>query len=132
MHKLCEYIDDELKELEKKVGNGAELTEREIEYGKNLAKFKMALLTNEAMENEGYSNGDGMSRTRSMNGRSYGDMSYARGRTGVHRDSMGRYSRDYSYAREDMMSELREIMKDAPDEETKRKFKTFISELDHM
>lgn len=137
MHKLCEYIDEELKNLEKKVGSGGDLNEREIEYGKNLAKFKMALLTNEAMEKEGYSNDyrGGMSRGHSMNGRSYDDMSYARGRTGnVRRDSMGRYSGDYSYAeaKSDMISGLHELMKDAPDEETKREFKSFISRLEKM
>lgn len=129
MHKIIEYIDDKLKELEKKVGNGGELNEREIEYGKNLAKFKMAILTNEAMERDGYS--EGMPRRYYHDG----DMSYADHRA-VHRDSMGRYSRNngYSYedAREDMLSELHKIMRKAPDEKTKREFKSFIDKLDTM
>ena len=129
MHKIIEYIDDELKEIEKKAGNGGELNEREIEYGKNLAKFKMALLTNERMESDGYS--EGMPRRYYHDG----DMSYADHRT-IHRDSMGRYSRNngYSYedAREDMLSELHKIMRKAPDEKTKREFKSFIDKLDTM
>lgn len=127
MHKIIEYIDDKLKDFERKVGNGGELNEREIQYGKDLAKFKMALLTNSAMERDGsYSEGRGYYHD--------GDMSYA-GRA-VHRDSMGRYSRGegYSYddAREDMVSELHKLMRKAPDEKTKHEFKAFIDKLDHM
>lgn len=51
------------------------------------------------------------------------------------RDSMGHYSREsYSYddAKEDMMSELRELMQEAPDEETRKEFKRFMSKLSDM
>ena len=109
MHKLCDYIDDELMTLEDKVGKGGKLSTGELEYGKNLAKFKMALLTNEAMENEGYS-------------RDYREPVHY----GRKRDAMGRYSRD---ARDDMVHELKELMHSAPDEHTKRKLERFISEL---
>lgn len=132
MHGLCEFADKELKKLERKVEESGDLTEREIEYGKNLAKFKMALLTNEAME-------------RDSDGRSYGGyrntpyhedgMSYGHGRSGnIRRDSMGRYSRGegYSYtdARDDMIEELHGIMAKAPDEETRQKFKRFMKQLE--
>ena len=56
MDKLCRYLDKELEEYENKVAMGGKLSRTEIEDGKNIAKFKMALLTNEAMEDEGYSN----------------------------------------------------------------------------
>ena len=45
MDKLCKYIDKELDELENKVGMGGKLSRADIEDGKNLAKFKMAILT---------------------------------------------------------------------------------------
>lgn len=123
MHKLCEYIDMELKELEDKAGQG--LTKSELEYGDMLAHFKKSLLTNKAMEESGYSEEyrDGMSRTGRMYHDTHrdDDMSYGRGRTGnVRRDSMGRYSREhYSHdeAREDLMHELREFMQRAPEDE---------------
>lgn len=145
MHKLCEYIDDELKTLEKKVGNGQQLSAAEVQYGDMLAHFKKSLLTNEAMDESGYSEsyrGD-MSRTGRMysreDGRSYGDdMSYARGRGGnARRDSMGRYSRDgrsygdgYSYddAREELMVQLRDYMKTAPEDE-KQEARRFLNAL---
>lgn len=63
-------------------------------------------------------------------------MSNARGRgRNARHDSMGRYSREsYSYddAKEDMMSELRELMQEAPDEETRKEFKRFMSKLSDM
>lgn len=122
MHKLCEYIDEELNVLENKAGQG--LTKSELEYGDMLAHFKKSLLTNKAMEESGYSDEyRGMSRGDRMyyGTRHDDDMSYGRGRTGnVRRDSMGRYSREnYSHdeAREDLMHELREFMQKAPEEE---------------
>jgi hypothetical protein len=135
MHALCEYIDKELKKLERKTEQSGDLTERELTYGKDLAKFKTALLTNKAMEeNDGYSNEyrDGMNR-RMYSRNSYGDdMSYERGRgNNARRDSMGRYSNDgYSRddAREDLMMEVREFMKTAP-EEDKHAARAFMNHL---
>lgn len=106
MHKLCDYIDEELEELEEKVGKGGKLSRTEIEDGKNLAKFKMALLTNEAMEKDGYSNDY------------YNRSSYAR-----KRDSMGRYSR------EGFMDKLHDLSREAPDEHTRHKLERMIKEM---
>lgn len=121
MHKLCEYISDELKELEKKVSNGQDLTKSEIELGDMLAHFEKCLLTSEAMKESGYSEARGMSRNggrSSRDGASYDD--YSRGRS-ERRDSRGRFSRgeDMSYgdAREELMMYLREYMKTASEDE---------------
>ena len=141
MDKLCKYIDKELEEMEEKVGMGGKLSRTEIEDGKNLAKFKMALLTNEAMEDENeYS----------------GNYSGARGRgRNARRDSMGRYSNDgrmpyyggtsyegrmdgrsgrrgYSRedAKEDMMDQLRDLEMSAQDEKTRRMVKEWIRQAE--
>jgi hypothetical protein len=136
MHKLCEFIDNELDELEEKVKREGSLSRAEIEDGKNLAKFKMALLTNDAMEREG-----GESEMYPYMGgyRSYEDgmRDSRRGRSGARRrDAMGRYSREnrgYSRAdaREDMIEDLRELMNEAPDETTKKHYQKFIRELEN-
>lgn len=123
MHKLCEYIDDELKEMEKKVASGGTLSRTEIEDGKNLAKFKMALLTNEAMERD---DGESGYYPYMRGGRSYAQR----------RDAMGRYSREnrgYSRddARADMIDDLKSLMHDAPDEHMKKKLQRFISEIEN-
>jgi hypothetical protein len=140
MHKLCEYLDDKLKMLERKVGNG-ELSNAELEYGDLIAHFKKSLLTNEAMENSGYSeeyrgdmsHGGRMSRRGDM---SYDDdMSFARGRTGnVRRDSMRRYSNDgmsYGDAREELIMSLHEYIKTAPEDE-KQDARRFMNALKNM
>ena len=137
MHKLCEYIDKELEELEHKAGVGQKLSAGEIQYGDMLAHFKKSLLTNDAMEgyDDEYSNDNrAMRDNRSMRGNSYhyyDGNSMARGRTGnVRRDSMGRYSRDD--ALDDMVDELEELMEKAPDEQTKKEFRKFIAKMQTM
>ena len=121
MDKLCKYIDKELDELENKVGMGGKLSRADIEDGKNLAKFKMAILTNEAMENDGeYSNTYG---GNSYRGGSYRGESYARGRN-ARRDSRGRYSSEDGYSRAEAEDEFRdrleEAMQSAPDDKRKK------------
>ena len=113
MHKLIDYICDEIDELERKADKDGKLTMGEVQYLDTLAHAKKNLLKAEEMDG-GYS------------GR-YDDRSYAR-----RRDRMGRYTRGYSMATEDMVSELRSLMKDAPDEHTKREFEKFISKIETM
>lgn len=134
MDKLCRYVDRELEEYENKVANGGKLSRTEIEDGKNLAKFKMALLTNEAMENEGYSGDwDGIAYEggRMMSRRN--GMSGARGRMNAKRDSRGRFSSEGDYSRaeakEEFMERVYELIDEAPDEHTRKKAERFASEL---
>jgi hypothetical protein len=133
MHKLCEYIDEELMELEQKVKSSGKLSAGEVEYGDKLAHFKKCLLTNEAMEDSyseeyegGMSNTNGRSRGgrgRSYEGRSYEDgMSNARN---TKRNSMGRYSRD------GFMDKLMEMRETAPNEKSRRAIEKMIDELEN-
>lgn len=133
MHKLCEYIDEELMDLEQKVKSSGKLSAGEVEYGDKLAHFKKCLLTNEAMENSyseeyegGMSNTNGRSRGgrgRSYEGRSYEDgMSNARN---TKRNSMGRYSRD------GFMDKLMEMRETAPNEKSRRAIEKMIDELEN-
>ena len=126
MHKLVDYICDELKELERKAEKNGTLTMSEIQYMDTLAHAKKNLLTGEAMmDAEGESG-------RYMPHYSYGDGynggSYRRGR-----DSMGRYTSRRGYSYDDgMMDELRTLMESAPDERTKAEFRQFINKLEKM
>lgn len=80
MHKLIEYICDELEQLERKAEKEGKLSMSEIQYMDILAHAKKNILTGEAMmESEEYSMERGMSNAR------------GRGRN-ARRDSMGRYS----------------------------------------
>jgi len=140
MDKLMDFLCDEIDELERKADKDGKLSMAEIQYLDTLAHTKKNLLKAEEMSEDGYSNrsyprgdyrfvGDG-----SYDDGMYRGRSYARGRgRNARRDSMGRYSsRGYSMASEDMVHELRDLMKDAPDEHTKREFEKFINRIESM
>jgi hypothetical protein len=136
MHKLIEYICDELEELERKAEKDGKLSMAEVEYMDTLAHAKKNLLKGEEMYDEEYSNRGG----------SYdGGMSRAR-----RRDSMGRYSReggmsyDRGYGRRggynrgrysmnsDMVNELRDLMDEAPDDQTRMELQKLVQRLEGM
>lgn len=140
MHELLNYIDETMQEYEDKVARGGDLSSKDVECLKDLAKTKMAILTNEAMEESdyGYSRDGDMNGNYSSRGRMYYDGGYSgrygRGRgSNAKRDSMGRYSsRGYSYAdaKEDMILELKELAKKAPDDKTKQEIEHFANEME--
>ena len=139
MHKLMEYICDELEELERKADKDGKLSMAEIQYVDTLAHAKKNLLkADEMWEESEYSMDGGRSYARGGNRtrnsyRYEGEGSYARGRgRNAKRDSMGRYSRGYSMAGDDMIDELRDLMQDAPDEQTRMEFQRFISKIEKM
>jgi len=124
MHKLIEYLCDELETLERKADKDGKLTMQEIQYGDTLAHFKKNLLKADEMSDEGASYAD--------RGYYYEDRmpryTMARGRRGAKRDSMGRYSSDSN----ELVEELRELMHDAPNEQARAEFRKFIEKMEHM
>lgn len=112
MDKICKYIDKELGELENKVAMGGKLSRADIEDGKNLAKFKSAILTNKAMEEEGYSGDWDESMHR---------MSNARGR--------GSNARRDSRAESDFRDRLEDAIDSAPDEHKRKKLERILNEM---
>ena len=158
MHKLIEYICDELEELERKADKEGKLSMAEVQYGDMLAHFKKNLLKSEEMlEESDYSMAGGGSGNRYRYSRegSYagggqggnrggrggnsregggGNYTYARGRgRNARRDSMGRYSREgYSMEGDEMVEQLQEMMQEAPDEQTRQEFQRFIQKIEQM
>ena len=145
MHKLMEYICNELEELERKADKEGKLSMAEIEYIDKLSHIKKSLLAAEEMwEDSEYSeagggrggnsyrmsNRGGSSYRRSRDGGSpFEGGSYARGRgRNARRDAMGRYSSDS----EEMIEELRELMQDAPDQQTRQDIQRIVSRLEQM
>lgn len=127
--KLKGMLCDELEQITRK----GELTAGSLDTVDKLTHAIKSVATIMAMEDEygyGYSRADGDYTT---SGRRY---SYAGRGRGARRDSMGRYTSrgGYSYddARDDMVKELRELMNDAPDEQTKKEFQRFISKMESM
>ena len=146
MHKMIEYVCEELEALEKKAAKGS-MSAAEIEYADKLANLKKNLLKSEILYDEmegsgeysgagGYEGnmgggsyargGRGGSSNRGgsyARGGSRAGGSYARGRgSGARRDTMGRYSserggnRSYADGMEDMAETIREMMGDLPEE----------------
>ena len=110
MHKLLDYICSELESLEKKADRDGSLTMSEIQYADTLLHMKKNLLKSEEMSEESYGS----------YGRDYG----ARGRN-ARRDSRGRYA-----DRGDMVDTIRDMMRDAPDDNTRMEFQRFIDKID--
>lgn len=167
MHKLMEYICEELEELERKADKEKSLSMAEIQYGDLLAHFKKNLLKADEMWEEseysmdggmgggnyysregsyarggqGGNRGGGRGGSGGGNSREGGGGNYAYARGGgrgrgrnARRDSMGRYSSNYSRGgdTEEMVEELRELMQEAPDEQTRMEFQQFIQKLEQM
>lgn len=123
MHKLEDLKEMLCEELEK-YGEKKELTAGSLDVVDKLAH---------AMKNidkiiEGYDGGySGRSYARDRDGR---DGRSYRGSYAQRRDAMGRYSReDYSMA---MAEDLRDLMKDAPDQQTRQDIQRIVSRLEQM
>lgn len=142
LYELKEKLCEELKEYgNKEMSAGSlEVVDKLAHTIKNLDKiieeYEESEYSGRGRSNEGrsyegsyeggYEGGRGSYEGRSNRG------SYARGRSNARRrDSRGRYSREYSYDNE-MVSELRELMEEAPDERTKMEFKKFIQKMESM
>lgn len=131
MHKLYEFICDELETLEKKAEKG-DLSMTEIQLGDTLAHFGKNLKKMMEEDEEGYSGAmypDGRGSYRYGNG-----VSMARGRgANAPRDRMGRYSSEgYSRAADDAMSKMHEMLRTAPDEQTRGEVQRMINRLEQM
>lgn len=115
MHKLIEYVCDELEALERKADKEGKLSMAEIQYGDTLAHLKKNLMKTEEMSDGGYSMS--MMSRRGF----YDDM--GRG-SYVRRDDRGRYSR-----KEDFREELRELIDSAPNEHVRQKLHNIMNEM---
>lgn len=134
-----EHLDGIVKLVEKELNaiemNGKFRTREEID-----SVYKLVDIAKDAyciwkyedeMGGESYEGSMG----RSYRGGSYDGGSYARGRR---RDSRGRYSRDGSYrsyrsyddGKEEYMSQLHELLENAPDEQSRQSIQRMISQME--
>ena len=133
MELACDLLHEQLGDLVRKVKNNGMSTgdlEKLDKLTHSLKSVKGTMQMEQA-EEEGYSGMypymGGYNR-----GGSYGNDggSYARGRTNARRDSMGRYSGERGYSRNDLTDKMRELMEEAPDERTRREIQQMIDRLD--
>lgn len=144
LYELCETVSRELEECNEKIRMaGGKLSPGDVEYLDKLTHMLKSIKTTVAMmeaEEDGYSeNWGGMSYAdgRGGNRGGRGRNSMARGgRGGRNNNPMGRnqYSREgYSYedGMEDLLSEMRGIMGDLP-EEKRREVERFVHKMERM
>ena len=127
---LCDVLSDKLAEKTRKVKNGG-MSDGDLEtidkLTHSLASVKKIMAFME--DDEGYSGNwpDGGSY-RNMYRGSYGHGgSYAR-----KRDSMGRYSGERGYSRNDLADKMRDLMRDAPDDRTRIEIQRMVEKLENV
>jgi len=143
MHKLIEYLTNELKTLEQKADREGNLSRSEMECGDLQAHFLKSLLTAEAMMGGGSSyegNSNGYSGRRDSMGR-YADSEYSgryydgeggsSGRSFFDNGYSGRrYSRDEG--KSEMMHQLEMMMEKAGTQEEKDIMRQTMNKLKNM
>lgn len=135
MYELCETVSKEIGEANDKIeAAGGKLSGADVDYIDKLTHTMKSIKTTIAMA-EAEENGES-GYYPYMGGYGYrsnrrGGQSYQR------RDSRGRYSREnrggYSRddAKADMVDDLRDLMRNAPDEHTRMRFQRFIEEIEN-
>ena len=141
MHGICEKLTEEISEMNKKMDkNGGKMSAGDLEALDKLTHALKSVKTTLAMEEyDDDRSGDyrGSYERGGNRGGSYErGGSYARGRGRyAQRDSMGRYSSEYGYSRDeaidDMAEDIRAAMPTMP-EELKRDAQRFLSKLEQM
>ena len=131
LEELCETIGNKIAEANQKIRNGqGDLTGGDLEYIDKLTHAMKSIKTTMAMmDSESSNDGEmgGYSRNGGYSGRRYYSRDNYSSTRGRRRDSMGRYSRD-----DGMVEELRMLMQDAPDDQTRKEFQKFISKIEQM
>lgn len=126
LHEICETVMRQLEECSDKLrANGGKISTSDSQYLDMLTHTLKSVKTTIAMmesEDDGYS---GMPYSR--RGYSYDSgYSYARGRRGARRDSMGRYSREGG---DDMVSSLRSIADRIDDPQAKQELMYLVGRM---
>ena len=132
MHKLYELKEKLMGELEDYADNG-KFSKDDVEAIKYTASAIDHICNIvERCEDDEYSNADGM--TSYNYGGPYmgrrGEYSYRRGGRRGGSNQYGSYM--YSRASEDIAMELRDIMKDAPNEHIKQEIQKLVTKVEHM
>lgn len=138
LYDLCEMVYKEIESIKKELENaGGQLGEQHIEYVKDLVetmKYIKCLIGMIEDEEEGYSGNyydDDMSMARGGRGgrsNARGGRSNARGGS-YERGRSNRRSYGRMESRDDFMDRFEELMDEAPDEATRKKFERMLSEM---
>lgn len=127
MEMACELLHEQISDLIRKIKNNGMSTgdlEKLDKLTHSLKSVKGTMQMEQADE-EGYSG-----YYPYMGG--YGRGSYDNGGSYARkRDSMGRYSRERGYSRNDLADKMRELMADAPDDRTRQEIQRMVDKLEN-
>lgn len=141
LHEVCEIVSRAITQANEKIrAAGGKLSTGDADYIDKLTHILKSVkgvikMEEESEMDDGYSErmySRGYDRGGSYRG-SYGEGgSYGRGRGRyANRDSMGRYSSNDGYSRGgDIVDELRSLMQDAPDEQTRQEMQRLIQKME--
>ena len=139
MHELYELKEKLCRELKKYSSedvttSSLEVVDKLSHAIKNLDKIIEKYEEEEGGNSYGYNGYDSSYRGNTSRGNRNGySNSYSRGRgRNARRDSMGRYSNDGYSRNSELASELRDLMIDAPDEQTRQEYQKVINKLEMM
>ena len=138
MHELYELKEKLCRELKKYSSeevttNSLEIVDKLSHSIKNLDKIIEKYEEEENGGSYGYNSYEPSYRGNSNRSNRGSYNSYGRGRgRNARRDSMGRYSSEGYSRNGDIANELRDLMMDAPDEQTRQEYQKVISKLEMM
>lgn len=132
MHKLHELKEKLMRELEDYADNG-KFSKDDVEAIKYTASA-IDHICNILEDVDEYSNAGDGGMNRSYTGDGNYQRSYARGRTGGRRgaNQYGSYNMGYSRASENIANELREIMRDAPNDHIRQEINNLAQKVEQM
>lgn len=132
---LCDTVGKEVQAANNKIRSaGGKISAGDLEYLDKLTHVLKSIKTTKAMMDaeEGGSYDDGSYADGMHTSRPYMYRSNARGRgRNARRDSMGRYTSRRAYD-DGMISELHELMEDAPNESIKAEIRQLISKIENQ
>lgn len=149
LHEMCETVTRAITQANEKIrAAGSKLSAADAEYVDRLTHILKSVKSVIAMEEAANDMDDSYSERGSYRGgmmRGYSrdggysngyDYSYGPGRgrgSNARRDSMGRYSNNDGYSRGgNIADELRDLMQDAPDEQTRQEMQRLISKMENQ
>lgn len=133
LHELCESLSEQLADVTRRVrkngmSSGDLETIEKLTHSLKSVKSVIAMTEGE----EGYSGYYPYMGGSYRDGGSYNDGgSYARGRMNARRDSMGRYSGERGYSRNDLADKMRELMEEAPDDRTRQEIRRLVEKMEN-
>lgn len=138
LESTCEVVSEQLGDMVRKIKNNG-MTSGDLETLDKLTHTLASVKKTMKMEEDGEYSGyypmggvyarDGGSYNRGDG--SYNRGSYARGRMNARRDSMGRYSGERGYSRNDLADKMRELMDEAPDDRTRQDIQRMVEKLEN-